>query len=237
MKKCPKCSSQYGDDLKICRTCGAILEAVVEEPPPAVEKDLSPHEDDDAHEATPTEEHSWICLQCGQSVPCSFEVCWNCGTSQDGIPDLDFGKEPATENGHPWTQETSAQTAVGEQIGYPPPRCDPDFSNEPVSDNHHRMWQPTEQLAFAKQIGYQCLRCGSSKMIPNTTILDQGQASDGKLQVLVDACPDALIFKDRRYDQLIADICGDCGHVELKVEHPSELYEHYLRSKAEQERK
>ena len=35
MHKCPKCSSQYGDDLKICRTCGAILEAVVEEPPHA----------------------------------------------------------------------------------------------------------------------------------------------------------------------------------------------------------
>jgi hypothetical protein len=196
MHKCPKCSSLYGDDVKICRTCGAILEAVLEESPQV--NDLSPHEDDKAHEATPTDEPSWTCLQCSQSVPGSFEVCWNCGTSQDGIPDLDFSKEPA-------------------------------------SDNHLKKWQPSEP-AVAKKIGYPCPRCGSSKTIPNTRILDQGCDSDGKLQVSVDACPDALIFKDCLYDQLTADICGDCGHVELKVAHPRELYEHYLQSRAGQGR-
>jgi rRNA maturation endonuclease Nob1 len=28
MYKCPKCSTEYGNDQKICRICGAILEAV-----------------------------------------------------------------------------------------------------------------------------------------------------------------------------------------------------------------
>jgi hypothetical protein len=42
--------------------------------------------------------------------------------------------------------------------------------------------------------------------------------------------PEALIFKDRVYGRLKADICGDCGHVELRVENPGELYEHYRRT-------
>ena len=74
---------------------------------------------------------------------------------------------------------------------------------------------------------------GSSKIIPNATIFDQGQGSDGLLKVIVDGNPDALIFKDRLYSRLAADICGDCGHVELKVDYPGRLYEQYLRSKGE----
>ena len=125
-------------------------------------------------------------------MPGGFEVCWNCGTSKDGVPD-------------------------------------PDFS--PVNDDDLRTRQPLEHAAAVKLIGYQCPKCGSSKIIPNTRILDQGQYSDGSLKVFVDADPDALIFKDRHYSRLTADICGNCGHVELTVGNPSELYEHYLRSK------
>ena len=197
MQECPKCSTQYGDEVKICRTCGAILEAVAGEPPQKVEDNPSPHEDDGPHEATSAEEPSWKCPQCSQSVPGGFEVCWNCGTSKDGVPDSDFGKEPVTDDGV------------------------------------LRTWQPPEQAAAVKQIGYQCPKCGSSKIIPRRRIPDQGQYSNGKLQVIVDGDPDALIFKDRLYRQLIADICGECGHVELSVENPGELYEHYLRSNEE----
>lgn len=77
---------------------------------------------------------------------------------------------------------------------------------------------------------YRCLRCGSSKIIPHVRVFDQGQYSNGGLLAVVDADPDALVFKDRLYDEITADICGDCGHVELKAEHPQELYEHLLRS-------
>jgi ribosomal protein S27AE len=76
----------------------------------------------------------------------------------------------------------------------------------------------------------QCSKCGSTEMIPNADILDQGQGSDRSLQVVVYGNPDALILKDRLYGVLMADICGDCGHADLKVANPEELYEHYLRS-------
>lgn len=194
MKKCPKCSLQYDDDVKICRTCGAILELALEEPQQVVEPGLSLHEDDVCETAS-AKQPPWTCSQCGQSVPGGFEVCWNCGTSQDGVADPDFSKEQTND------------------------------------DDGFGAWQPPEHSVAAKQTAYRCLKCGSSKIIPNTKILDQGHYSDGKLQVVVDGDPDALFFKDRLHDRLLANICGDCGHVELKVEHAEELYEHYLQSK------
>ena len=35
----------------------------------------------------------WECKKCHESVEESFEVCWNCGTSRDGIEDPDFRPE------------------------------------------------------------------------------------------------------------------------------------------------
>jgi hypothetical protein len=75
-----------------------------------------------------------------------------------------------------------------------------------------------------------CRRCGSAKVIPNAIIGDQGQYSDGKLKAQVIGNPGAWIFKNIERAELLADICGECGHVELKVSDPGLLYEHYLQS-------
>jgi ribosomal protein L40E len=32
----------------------------------------------------------WICSKCGAEVPGNFEVCWECGTSVDGVKDPSF---------------------------------------------------------------------------------------------------------------------------------------------------
>jgi hypothetical protein len=77
----------------------------------------------------------------------------------------------------------------------------------------------------------QCPKCFSPKIIPGLAIRDQGEHSNGKLSTFVDAAPDALIFKNRLYSKLFADICGECGHVELRAENPGDLYNHYLQSK------
>jgi hypothetical protein len=34
----------------------------------------------------------WQCSKCGESGENSFEVCWNCGTSEDGVEDPTFRK-------------------------------------------------------------------------------------------------------------------------------------------------
>ena len=57
-----------------------------------------------------------------------------------------------------------------------------------------------------------------------------GEYSGGTLQVVISGDPSALIFKDRLYGELKANICGDCGHVELRVANPKELYRHYRKS-------
>jgi dolichol-phosphate mannosyltransferase len=90
-------------------------------------------------------------------------------------------------------------------------------------------------LSAGKSPFPQCPKCGSTKLIPNVSIRDQGNDSDGKLSAYVDAEPEAMIFKDRLYSGLIADICGECGHVELRAERPGDLYKHYLQSNGKQE--
>jgi hypothetical protein len=50
------------------------------------------------------------------------------------------------------------------------------------------------------------------------------------LEAAVPGKPSALIFKEMLFSDILADICGDCGHVELRVEAPGSLYEHYLHS-------
>ena len=74
-----------------------------------------------------------------------------------------------------------------------------------------------------------CHICQSDKVIPEVQILDQGQYSDGKLRVAIDTKPYAVLFKGWSKSELKAWICGDCGHVELFVENPQDLYKAYLR--------
>jgi hypothetical protein len=203
MQQCPKCSSQCSDELKICRTCGAILPAAERRPPQqAADDDLPVPRTADVVPAScgrcctdgPCNDAvsngpGWKCPQCGQSVPGSFSVCWNCGTSKDGTPDPNFRKEPADDEG------AVISAAIVEQLVDDP---------EPVGPSPRR-----------------CPRCGSSKIVPNVAVLDH---LGGNVQV--DADPEALIFKDRLCVRLFADLCGDCGHVEFKAEHPAALYEH-----------
>ena len=75
-----------------------------------------------------------------------------------------------------------------------------------------------------------CKECGSDKVIPDVRIVDQGDSSDGKLQLRVCGNPDAIIFKDRLYGVLTAEVCGECGRVELRVANAGELYDKYQES-------
>ena len=35
----------------------------------------------------------WQCKKCNEEVEDSFEVCWNCGTTSDGVEDPSFCKK------------------------------------------------------------------------------------------------------------------------------------------------
>jgi hypothetical protein len=76
-----------------------------------------------------------------------------------------------------------------------------------------------------------CAKCGSTKIIPDAQIFDQGQYSDGHLKVVVAEDPEAWVFKGNKLTALRAQVCGECGHAELRVEDPHLLYEVYLKSR------
>ncbi|MDC0274403.1 MAG: hypothetical protein P8M30_15105 [Planctomycetaceae bacterium] len=75
-----------------------------------------------------------------------------------------------------------------------------------------------------------CEKCGSEKIIPDVRVVDQGHLSDGNLKAVVHGESVGFFFKERVYGQLIADICGECGHAELKVVNPQHLCRKYQES-------
>ena len=224
---CPKCSNQISDGSKICRQCGAILEevedkalteggfsgqsdqgsATEEKQGLQVESNslTDTSEDDEDLEETRDDQTQreqfealpWTCKQCGEHAPGTFDACWKCGATREGLENPDFVTERPD----------------GDECVQPDVASDFEGLTEPETETVSR-----------------CIKCRSSKIIPDVTVCDQGQNSDGKLKVVLFGNPDALVFKDRRYGEVKADICGDCGHIELRVCDPRELYEHCLKS-------
>ena len=219
MRVCPNCSREIVGGRKICRTCGSILETDAEDQTTASGAPVEPpeepprREDMDAHsvQATPDdrpmmsefpEDSSWKCPQCGERVPSPFAICWNCQSSRDSTPTDSLVPDPS-----PSPPESALNETVVEAI---------------LVDG-----TPTRAASRSTQ----CPGCGSTKMMHGVTIRDQGQGSDGSLKVVIAGNPAALMFKDRRYEVLRADVCGDCGRVDLRVANPAKLYRHYVKSR------
>ena len=57
----------------------------------------------------------WRCQDCGETVEDNFDVCWNCGTSQDGRKDPHFRPEPFDT-----TREAPDSPAVPYKLSAPP---------------------------------------------------------------------------------------------------------------------
>jgi hypothetical protein len=74
----------------------------------------------------------------------------------------------------------------------------------------------------------QCTLCGSDRIIPDVIVLDKNRGFDEQLNVIYYRKPQALFFRDSMHGTLRAWICGVCGHVELFVGNPGELYQAYL---------
>jgi hypothetical protein len=78
-----------------------------------------------------------------------------------------------------------------------------------------------------------CSKCGSAKVIPFASIMDQGEYSDGSLKAHVGFTnPEAWLFKGPVYARLQATICGECGYTELTVVNPAAIYQAYLAAQA-----
>jgi hypothetical protein len=236
MRICRKCSKRARDDSKICRDCGAILEDVPDEAVPeaspqpessppascpssvetrAAESDSGGGESlgevllEPQQPATADDRRkpAWKCPGCGEFVPGNFDVCWKCLTTKDG--------EKADRKELEFLQKIADAD-------------EPNRKAEPAEGSDEAL--ETEEVEEEQPGLTECPRCGSSKLMRGVTVYDQGDNSDGRLKVVVFGKPGALIFKDRLYGELKAEICGRCGHVELRVVNPGKLYQHYRKS-------
>ena len=220
MRICRKCSKQISDDIKICRDCGAILEELQDDslPPVVVEPgtlfeftDTAPANDVDLAQAIESSVPegagpSWECPHCAVTLPGTFDACWKCLTTRDdreaAPADLDcFGEDSGNDRLEPGTDSDGIQTG--------PLRV------------------KAEESERSEKV---CPRCQSSEIMHGVTVRDQGQGSGGTLQVVVYGNPSALVFKDRLQGELKSNICANCGHVDLYVTNPRELYRHHRES-------
>lgn len=79
-----------------------------------------------------------------------------------------------------------------------------------------------------------CPRCGSNKLVPGLQLKDHigdfGIRSRD-VEVNVDGTPGAWVFKDTVSGTLTVDVCGECGHAELRVSNFQDLYDSYQKSR------
>ena len=139
-------------------------------------------------------------------MPGNFDVCWNCLTTNDG--------------------EKPDQTEI-ESLRKVAQANEPHHEAEPA--RAHAEVLGTDDEVEEQPVLTECPRCGSAKLMRGMTVSDEGQYWAG-LKVVVFGDPGTLMFKDRLYGEVKADICGRCGHVELRVANPGELYGHYRKS-------
>lgn len=72
-----------------------------------------------------------------------------------------------------------------------------------------------------------CAKCGSDKIIPEARIVDYGH-SNIKRDLTVELIKKkGIIYNDVEKGELSANICGQCGNVELNVSNYEKLWEVY----------
>ena len=73
-----------------------------------------------------------------------------------------------------------------------------------------------------------CPKCGSARIMCGVEIIDRnGEYQDLRLTARIARRPGALMFKDAEHARLVADICGECGHAELRADQPERLWQAY----------
>jgi hypothetical protein len=148
----------------------------------------------------------WECTKCREAVEDTFDVCWNCGTSKDGLEDPAFQKADAS-GAAPTTGAKGVVQAAAPAGG-----------------------------GTGEQANLVCKRCGSNRIIPSVSLLDHygdmGVLSD-EAKVQVHGAPRAWIFRDAAEGSVSLEVCGECGHAEVRVTNARELWEKYQRSRQE----
>jgi hypothetical protein len=130
----------------------------------------------------------WQCTKCRESIEDSFDVCWSCGTSKDGVEDPSFQKADDAEG--------APSDAAGEFRHLTIPRAVP--PEDAI--------QAGEPASIAPAVDSKCPHCAGVELIRGVRLgLTAGAGSVGlKYRTLL-----VLV----RTEPLYADVCKGCGSV------------------------
>jgi hypothetical protein len=77
-----------------------------------------------------------------------------------------------------------------------------------------------------------CSKCSSDKIMSDVRIVDHGDMdSERDLSIEFHKNPDAWVLKCTQKGTLLANVCGQCGYVELSVGNPEELWKLYIKNR------
>jgi hypothetical protein len=144
------------------------------------------------------------CPKCKKKFQGRSKICRDCGSILDDVeslPEEPRSSVPPVEA----TLEVLVDPDVVEDVSTAP-------GSPPAAE------EPRRQA---------CARCGSEKVIPDVKLIGRPQGAQGAGARLKRP---PFVFKDRIAREIGADICGECGHVELRAQHAGAIYQDYLRS-------
>ncbi|WP_179320911.1 hypothetical protein [Winogradskyella helgolandensis] len=74
-----------------------------------------------------------------------------------------------------------------------------------------------------------CKNCDSTKIIKDAKITDFGHANiKNNLSIHIKET-DSIFFNKSVKSEILAQICGNCGKIELKINNPKELWNAYIK--------
>jgi len=76
-----------------------------------------------------------------------------------------------------------------------------------------------------------CRKCGSNKIMEGLSIVDYSHHNEKKELSVQIRTTDRVLLNKYTQGKFLANICGSCGHAELFVANPKDLWDAYLKSK------
>ena len=143
----------------------------------------------------------WKCAKCSEKVDDDFEVCWNCGTSSEGIEDPAFRR---------------ADQIRADEMESIPPLANP----QPVLDESTAIREVPHDVSVGREMRESsellCLRCGREIDFVGTKSFHEGFQWGGLLGDWGE-----FLVNQESFDVYA---CRKCGHVEFFVSGVGEKY-------------
>jgi predicted RNA-binding Zn-ribbon protein involved in translation (DUF1610 family) len=132
----------------------------------------------------------WQCVKCRESIEDSFDTCWNCGTSKDGVEDPSFQR---VEDAEP--EPGDSPLAIN------------GLTTTPIEEKAETSIQAVEgSTAVPIPVDRKCPHCGGTELVRAVTFRQPGETRGVGLVYRVGPFGSGT-------QTLYADLCRACGSV------------------------